>query len=316
MAYKPSLQDIDESNGYQPSVDDISESNDNSDMVPTFIGKMPLGPIKAPFGSKESFVNPETVGNLMDFAAGQPGIKAVGGAAMKTVQKLPQLKDFINTFKTRSLIEPIQKGADKLLKQSSDIYDLVKERVLPEGVSKINLDSKLLEEAANHLPKTQASKALVEAARSGDYNALHELQSDLGKLGSDAKGGETYADRNKGEEILDTRSKINDAIRNTFKENDKGYLAKLLDEASDKYRKMHEIYYKHPTIAKLVNPKTRIVPKNPMTALTEESERTKKLLEAHPELNRSIKNMKKLNTVKKIAGYTTLEELVRRNLIK
>jgi hypothetical protein len=252
-----------------------------------------------------------------------PILGSVTGLPISLLTKIPGIGKGISALKgalPKNISYAIQKAHDKLLSQSSDLYNYVKSEVFPRGVGIINVDKDLINQAKKYLPKTDAMKDLIKKAESGDYNALHDLQSDLGKRGTGALGHELSAEQNKGHEMLDIREKINKIIRNQFHEYGHGDLAKLLDEASNKFRTLKETFYKHPTIAKMVHHDTRIIPRKPLTALTEESERTKSLFEKHPEIKKSVDLSGKiglgLKGAKYGAGTLLLEEFLRDKFLK
>jgi hypothetical protein len=266
-----------------------AKSNQFGDLIPkqsdTFIGKLPIGPATAPLGSKESFVNPESLKDISEFAAGGPGMKVIGA---KGINFGKGIKSVLTKIAPKELAYGVQKAHDKLSQQASNIYDFIKSEVGPRGVGKINVAEDLIKEAESHLPKTRANKDLIERARTGNYEALHDLQSDLGKRGTKALGADLAADRNIGEEMLDTRGKINDVIKNQFNEYGHPDLTKLLEEANGKYTKLKKLYYSHPKVAKLVHPESRLVPKNPLSLFSEESKPMKELLGEHPEIQEAL----------------------------
>jgi hypothetical protein len=250
-----------------------------------------------------------TPGNLFERGIGAAK-GAVAGSAGKLLTKLPEVsKVLFSKVNPKEWVYGIQKAHDTAMKRAGDIYDFIKSEVKPRGVSNINIPTNILKEASDYLPKTRSSKQLIENAKTGDYEALHQLQSDLGKKGSENLSGDTYADRNMGEQMMDVRDKINEAIRSKFKAHGHEDLAKLLDEANKKYKSLKDIYYSHPTVGKIVHPNIRKVPKNPEKVFQEESKSMEKLLQAHPEI---VEGMKLSSTKQKIMkqlkrlGYTGL----------
>jgi hypothetical protein len=92
----------------------------------------------------------------------------------------------------------------------------------------------------------------------------------------------------------------------------------MLDEASSKWNKMYQTYYKHPTIAKMVSKETRIVPENIKNVLSEESERIAPIMKEHPELAEDLKFLGHVDKAKAVAKYglgtVAIEEFLRRGL--
>lgn len=198
----------------------------------------------------------------------------------------------LNQKNPKELAYGIQKAHDVLKSQASDIYDLVKSEVKPRGVNEIKIPEKIIESAESYLPKTDASKNLINKAKSGDYESLHKLQSDLGKRGTKHLGSDYAADWDKGEEMLEVKDKIMDSIKNHFNEYGHEDLSKLLDMAKGKWAKLKDVYYSHPAIAKLVHEESRKVPKNPMNVFSEESKPMQKILNEHPEISEALNKHK------------------------
>lgn len=240
----------------------------------------------------------QTVGEFL------PGLE-VGGPPVTKFGK--GVWNVLNQKNPKELAYGIQKAHDVLKSQASDIYNFVKSEVKPRGVGKINISEDVINEAERHLPRDRASKLLIEKARNGDYEALHQLQSDLGKEGTRNLGAESYADRNLGKEMLDTRDKINSSISDQFKEYGHEDLSKMLDMAKGKWAKLKDIYYSHPTIAKLVHEDSRKMPRKPLNVFSEESVPMKKITQEHPEITEALeknklaeKFMNKLKTTGKL----------------
>lgn len=321
MAYIPTIDDLSEqnelnSNSFVPSLADLNEKpgdgspysalmNANQNNQPTNpIDRLLNLPKDLPDFKQGTPQNKQMVENIINSYAGSPAMNVIGNEAL-TLGK--GIKSALTKIDTNGLMKGVQNAHDKLLKGASDIYDYIKSEVKPRGVSNIDISPNLINEAEANLPKTRANKKLIEDARSGDYEALHNIQSDLGKKGTKALSSDLSADRNIGEEMMDTREKINEAIENKFKENGHEDLAKLLQEARGKYRTLKDTYYSHPTIAKLVNPEIRKIPSNPLKTFSEESVPMQKVLNSHPELSTAVKTndmakefFKKLNKLKNV----------------
>lgn len=310
--------------GYAPKVtDDVTKmvggsKNPIAEMAgqyaPALVGGIPAGiiPQMAVGGAYQALQSPEDpITGGVEGAIGAPAGIVGGKLAMKVPGLAQGIKAVMTKIDPKGLAYGVQASHDKLMNQASDIYNFIKSEVGPRGVSKIDLPEGLIDSASEHLPDTDASKDLINRAKSGDYDALHELQSDLGQRGAKLKGADLYADRNIGEKMLDTREKINDAIRDRFKEYGQDDLANLLDEAKDKYRYIKDTYYSHPTVAKLVGSETRKIPTDPIKTFSEESKPMGKLLAAHPEIQEAVntsntaKNfMKGLKKTAYVAGGT------------
>lgn len=236
-----------------------------------------------------------------------PVIKGAG-ILPKIPQAIGNLKQSIGTLFKRldpeGLVSLVQKGHDKAFQQASDLYNFVKNEVNNRGIKNINVNDKLIDKAEGYLPKTDSNEALIAKARTGDYEAVHNLQSDLGKRGFKLKAHDLSSESDKGEEMLDLRDKINRSTSNTFKDLGHEDLSKLLDEARNKFSKMKDTYYSHNSIAKMVNPSTRKIPKNPINIFSEKSVQMDKLIKKHPEIQEAIDLKKEKDKLKPILKYS------------
>jgi len=277
-------------------------------------GGITSGNIAASEFSPTGQINKEKIAAAGLMGAGIPAASKVLNIGEKGFEKLG---NFIKKTNPKNLMYSIQRGADKMLSQSSDLFNLVRDEAKSSGM-KIPIQSNLFDEVEKYLSKTEANKRLIEKAKTGDYGAIHTLQSDLGKKGTKYLGSESGADNNLGEEVLETRDKINESVRDHFNQYGRPDLSKLLDEATSKFRRMKEVYYKHPTIAKLVHHEDRIIPRNPLTPITEESKRTEELLKEHPEISESLSLINKLNKGKSLTKWAlpsvAAAEIIRRKL--
>jgi hypothetical protein len=274
------------------------EQNVQQPMIDTFLGKMQPNNPMYQIGSPEQ---KELISEMIASGIGMPGMNVVGqgvnnfGIIGKGVSGFGKgIKNLLTRKNPKELTAAVQKGHDVESKQISDIYNLIKSEVGPRGVGKIEIPEGIFHEIkkGKMLPNTEDFIKLLEKAKSGDYEALHQLQSDLYKKGTQALGSKFQANINKGEEILSVRNKINEIIRNKFKEHGHEDLAKLLDEASGRFKNLKETYFSHPQIAKLVHEKTRKIPKNPMNVFSEESKQMQRLLEKHPEITKELEKHK------------------------
>jgi phage gp46-like protein len=257
---------------------DWSGNGNNKPMVDTLIGKLD------PNGYKIDR-SPEAINDMVMTAAGAPGMKVLGTFGRG-------IKSALTKINPKELLAEVQGGHDKLMQHSSDIYNFVKDEVKPRGVGKIDVKPEILDEAYQHLPKTRANQKLIESAKTGDYDALHQLQSDLGKQGRQASASDSFAERNLGQEIHDTRNKINESIIERFKDYGHEDLAKLLEEAKGKYKKMKELYYSHPRIAQLVEKGLRKEPANAMNMFSEVSDPMKAILQEHPNIGNALETQR------------------------
>lgn len=254
------------------------------EMVDTFLGKLPKNPKQFQPGTPE---NKEEFENMLNAAVGGPGMQLVGRGAMSFGKGISSL---LNRVAPKEMAYGVQKAHDLMQKKLTGMYEFVKDQALKRGIGQIKVTPTLFEEAEKHLPKTQKYRDLINKARNGDYESLHQLQSDLGKKGTAAKSAATHAERNAGEEMLDTRKQINSTIQSHMKNTGNTDLSDTLKEASKGYRDYKKLYYSHPRIAKLVHEESRLVPKNPLNLFTEESKKMDRLINAHPDLAKALEH--------------------------
>jgi hypothetical protein len=211
-------------------------------------------------------------------------------AAGKVISKIPNIwKTVTGKVEPEKLVKNLQKGHDIANKEASDIFDFVKNEQKLREIGKINLSPDLFDEAKNVLSKTRANKKLIEDARSGNYESIHKLQSDLGTFGRAKKNSKFISERKEGDEILDLRDQMNEGIENKFIEKGQIDLAESIKDARQRWAKLKELYYEHPTIGKMVAPKTRKVPKNPISVFSEQSKQMQRIHESHPEIPDMLK---------------------------
>ncbi len=272
------------------------------EMVDTFLGQIPKNSKELQPGTPEYKGNLE---NMISTMAGAPAMKVAGTGVTNFGKGIMSL---FNRIAPKELAYGVQKAHDAMLNKLSGMYNYVKDEALKRGIGKIKIPDALFEQAEKHLPNTEAYKDLLTKAKTGDYEALHQLQSDLGKKGTLAKGAKYHADRNIGEEMLDTRKQINREIQSQLKGTGNDDLADLLGQASKGYRNYKKLYYTDRGIANLVHEDSRLVPKNPFNLFSKESKPMSRILDAHPEIRKALGNeetvksfMKGLNTGKKVA---------------
>lgn len=254
------------------------------EMADTFLGKLPRNPKEFQSGTPES---QQLTEDMINTFAGVPGMKVAGQGATTFVKGI---KSLFNRVAPKELAYGVQKAHDAMLKKLSSMYDYVKDEALKRGIGSINIPESLLEQAEKRLPQTSSYHELIQKARSGDYEALHQLQSDLGKKGTAAKGAKFHADRNIGEEMLDTRKQINNKIRSHLSNTGNQDLADILADASKGYKDYKKLYYTDRGIANLVHDESRLVPKNPFNLFSKESKPMKRILNAHPEVEKALRN--------------------------
>lgn len=233
------------------------------------------------------------------------GGELFGGIGAKAASPLTSrlehmFKTLVTPLKERETMESVRKGHDVLRKEAVSGFKQVSNIAKDRNIGEIKLPPELLKQVKAQLPETVSINKLIERAGNGEYEALHKLQSSLGKRGSKKMTApETY---DEGEMMLDTRKEMNKFIEKKFKELGHPDLAKKLRESRRQYKQLQDTYYSHPTVAKMVNPKTRKKPPNISNLFSEESVQMDKLKAAHPEVSNLAQLYQDKKRYKKMLG--------------
>jgi hypothetical protein len=248
-----------------------------------------------------------TPGNLVE-----RGVAGAENLVPMALLKLPGMaKTLFSKYKPENMVHAVQKGHDVLENEAKSLYDFVRNEIKPRGMIKFKIDSNVLDEAESMLPKTRSYKKLLEDARQGDYDAIHKLQSDLGKKGHKKLSSDFGAENDEGEEMLDTREKINESTQNLLEKEGHTDLVNALKQGRNKWKNLKELYYSRPSIAQMVERDLRLIPKNPENVFSEKSKPMARILEAHPEilemleLGKNKEGLKKLLKAAKIGTAAT-----------
>lgn len=242
-----------------------------------------------------------TPGDTDDKALGAAGAVALGGAgkvagkiASTMATKVPAfLRGLVNESTPQALVEAVQKPHDVLSNTADRLYGYVKKAIKDRNIS-IPVKPEYIKQAEDILPNTRASKKLIRDAQSGDYNAVHDLQSHLYKKGTKGLASEDVANENQGEEILDLRNKINDDVKDHLIQSGHVDIAHVLEQGKGVYKKLMDTYFNKNLpkgIHKLVQSDLRLVPKNPEKLFSQNSKPMTKFLQQHPEASKHLKGV-------------------------
>lgn len=257
---------------------------------------------KSPFASK-------VAGNALLGASYSPDNPLVGGIAGaaaplagKVIEKVATvIKNAFNKTTPKEVATSIQSAHDSLKKYAVNLFDTVEREATARGVNNVNISKDLITELLQYLPKTRASKKLIEKAKTGDYSALRKAQTELWQRGTSRKASDIPSSQDEGEEMFDLRDKINESISNHFKKTGNEYLSDLLNYGRNVYKNLKETYYSHPTISKLVHESTRKVPKNIVNVLSEDSVPMERVRNSNPLIAKNLEAIKnKQNSLKKL----------------
>jgi len=184
--------------------------------------------------------------------------------ALSTVALGKLAGQVFNPFITKTgLVNKLQKSYDDLSSQATAGFKNVSNQVYQRGISKVPIDDSLIDQASSYFPNTKNYRSLIDSAQNGDYNALRDLQSDLGTKSMKGKYATTNAERNAAAEMFELRNKINDAINLHFLTSGNPDLAQTLSKANNDYSTLQNLYVDKSVpkqIRDMVNPKVRKTP--------------------------------------------------------
>lgn len=285
--------------GQKLDFSNLNTKNPESDTVDTFLGKMPRHVKSLEPGTPE---NKAMMEEMLGAAIGAPGLKIVG----KGVASFGKgIKSLLTKIKPKELAYGVQKGHDLMHENATGLLNEVKEgaKEMTGMSSAFPVSGEMIESMRPYFSKTKATEELLAKAKRGNYEALHDLQSDLWQKATQNKSSPLAAEQNLGEEIFEKRKELNDLIYNHLKQSGYPDLAEKLSKGRDIYRRMKEIYYDHPGVAQLVEKGMRKVPKNPLELFSEESDPMKKVLAEHPEVSKAVETHKTAeNFIKNLKG--------------
>jgi hypothetical protein len=240
----------------------------------------------------------------------QAAVPAIPKIASKVLKGLPKIWETLSSeLNPVKRAEEVQLGHDVLKYDASKLFNKVGAQAAKRGANLLPVDDDLISKATKFLPESDEVTSLIERVKTGDYQALRNLQTELGDAGANYKASSLPSDRERGKEIFKFRDSINNKIYNHLKNAGHEDLANDLNLAREKYKKLNDVYYSHPSIAKMTKPKSRLIPKNPMNLFSENSNEMKLLIKNHPEIKKELDltaEKKRLSEVLKKAGYTGL----------
>lgn len=135
--------------------------------------------------------------------------------------------------------------ANKLFELASEIpltkgvgakkLEAVKAGLRERGATKLNISNDILKDAKQYLPKDEPTKKLLSKAKSGDYDALFTLQSDLRKRGSALQRSFSGAERNHGFDAQNLRQRLLNGMKDSIRTQGHGDLADLMHLGQKRY---------------------------------------------------------------------------------
>ena len=141
------------------------------------------------------------------------GAGAIGGAAMGALSTLPI---------TKAMAAKNLKEAEKMIAQ--------------RNVRGIPVEKEIFKDIRNYLPKSSATKKLINKAESGDYKSLFTLQSDLQKTARELTKSASGAERLEGFEAYQTHRTLLDQIKQHLSKQGHNDIAQKMTRGRAKYR--------------------------------------------------------------------------------
>lgn len=214
--------------------------------------------------------------------AGEAGVGLAIKPAVRAVKALgkPPTSEAVGEILQKNFNKAYQEAAGLLNKASAEAKK-VGINVLKTGKG-TPLNKSFWEELSHNMDTAKSTKDLIKNAKSGDFDALRKLQSDMGKRSNWLKSKDTSADYDMGKNLGELRDSLNSYIENHFEKSGYENISKMIKEGMDKYRQVMQTY-KDPLIAKAIGPEEEI--SEGLLKRTMKSSKTmKQLREANPEL--------------------------------
>jgi len=214
------------------------------------------------------------VGEVGAGLAVKPGIRAI-----KAIGKTPT-SEMVGEILQKNFNKSYQEAAG-LLNKASDEAKKVGINVLKTGRG-TPLNKSFWSDLSHNMDTSKSTKDLIKSAKSGDFDALRKLQSDMGKRSNWLKSKDTSADYDMGKNLGELRDSLNDYIENHFEKSGYENISNMIKEGMNKYRQVMQTY-KDPLIAKAIGPEEEIS-EGLLKRTMKTSKTMKQLRKANPEL--------------------------------
>jgi hypothetical protein len=268
--------------------------------------------LPALIGGGSSLLGQSVLGGALSAKQAKEGEELSEGTkgALSTLAIGKLLPSTFNAFRyinPKSTAKNIQYAHDILENQAVKGFNDVSDEVNKREINQIPIDESIIENARGYYPKTKQANSLINQAKTGNYNSLRKLQSDLWTRGTKLIGSDSDIDIMKGEEMLDIRDDINNEISNHLIGTGNEDLNSLLNQSRNDFYKLRDIYYSpyiDKRITKLVNPNIRKIPNNIMDIISEDSKPMQKFRDFHSGIENDISGynaqQNALNIMKKL----------------
>lgn len=212
---------------------------------------------------------------------------SIGGIGAAIPESIDAIKSLTSSFTPRHAADLLQKQYNATDEALSSAFKHVGKIAEEEGVSKIPLNKKILSDIKEVGPKTGTFEKFVDKAKSGNYQDLRRLQTELFKRGNKANSSPLLSEQDVGARLHELRDKINEGISSHFEKKGKPELAQQLQEAMGGYKNLMRTYHSEPTISKVVGEEKK-VPKSLNKKLLEDSAAMDRIRSEHPELTEKL----------------------------
>jgi hypothetical protein len=204
----------------------------------------------------------------------KPGIRAI-----KAIGKTPT-SEMVGEILQKNFNKSYQEAAG-LLNKASDEAKKVGINVLKTGRG-TPLNKSFWSDLSHNMDTSKSTKDLIKSAKSGDFDALRKLQSDMGKRSNWLKSKDTSADYDMGKNLGELRDSLNGYIENHFEKSGYENISNMIKQGMNKYREVMQTY-KDPLIAKAIGPEEEIS-EGLLKRTMKTSKTMKQLRKANPEL--------------------------------
>ena len=194
----------------------------------------------------------------------------------------------------------IQDAHDLRLDHAQQNYDQIfngiENALDTKRIPEFKLSNSVIERAREFGPQTREYKLMLNKAADGDFKAIRNLQSTLGKRARTFSGNIEKQDA--ADVLKEVRKDINNAVERHLLQNDMGEYASRLNIAGKDYADLMKTYHSKPIFSKLVGKEDREIPST-LSPLKKESVQTKRLHEKHPNLQKSIEDAEQYKLLQK-----------------
>jgi len=257
--------------------------------IPGLISKPIAGAITGASLSPENPMTGAAVGSVLPAAT----------KVSKTISEdLPLVWNTLTTEqKPLEAFNKMLKGHDTLDYQSKALYKEANRLANTKDLKPIKIQDKILDVAEKHLEPDADYLNLIKKAKDGDYDALHKVQSDMGKKATSiySNPNSNYADREKADALVKARNLLNDQMQERIIQQGHHDLAAIRGQASKLYADKMQTYFNKnlkPTVRNIFTEGKRLRPGQTdldlLKPFMERSDAMEALLGQHPEMREEV----------------------------